>query len=180
MKQSTLTKGRELERIYVEEGVIDKSESLSDNDYSFTKELDLGDFSEGVIGHMEDTDGSHVVDLVFDCTKTGKKCRNEMHLYQELNFIFYISILVAHSSQKKKFICEICSRSYTQQSRYVSHKMSHHNVQYECIQCMEKFSSRKLMYDFRDMSLFCVHSSFIKNIFSDLNIRKLLTIPVKE
>lgn len=25
--------------------------------------------------------------------------------------------------------------------------MSHHNVQYECIQCLEKFSSRKLMYE---------------------------------
>lgn len=67
-----LKKGRELERIYVENGVIDKLENVSDNE-CFTNEADVNDCSEGVIGHMEDTDGSHVVDLVFDSSKTGKK-----------------------------------------------------------------------------------------------------------
>lgn len=62
-----------MERIYVENGVIDKLEHLSDND-CFTNETDGNDYSDGVIGHMEDTDGSHVVDLVFDSSKIGKKC----------------------------------------------------------------------------------------------------------
>ncbi|KAJ6643231.1 Zinc finger protein [Pseudolycoriella hygida] len=119
-----VVQGRELERIYVENGVIDRLEHTSDND-CFTNEAEVNDYSEGVIGHMEDTNGSNVVDLVFDSSKVDRKC--------------------SYANHKKKFICEICSRSYTQQLRYMSHKMSHQNVQYECIQCLEKFSSRKLI-----------------------------------
>lgn len=47
---------------------------MSDNE-CFTNEADVNDYSEGVIGHMEDEDGSHVVDLVFDSSKIGKKCK---------------------------------------------------------------------------------------------------------
>lgn len=64
--------GRELERIYVENGVIDRLENVSDND-CFTNEADVHDYTEGVIGHMEDTDGSQVVDLVFDSSIIGKR-----------------------------------------------------------------------------------------------------------
>lgn len=56
----------------MENGVIDKLENMSDNE-CFTNEADVNDYSEGVIGHMEDTDGSNVVDLVFDSSKIGKK-----------------------------------------------------------------------------------------------------------
>lgn len=45
---------------------------MSDNE-CFTNEADVNDYSEGVIGHMEDTDGSNVVDLVFDSSRIGKK-----------------------------------------------------------------------------------------------------------
>lgn len=69
-------KGRELERVYVENGVIDKLDNVSDNE-GFTNETDVN--SEGVIGHMEDADGMHVVDLIFDSSKTGKKRKLEEH-----------------------------------------------------------------------------------------------------
>lgn len=48
---------------------------MSDDNECFTNEADINDYAEGVIGHMEDADGSHVVDLVFDSSKIGKKRR---------------------------------------------------------------------------------------------------------
>ncbi|XP_037046087.1 zinc finger protein 184-like isoform X2 [Bradysia coprophila] len=140
-----VVQGRELERVYVENGVIDKLDNVSDNE-GFTNEADVN--SEGVIGHMEDADGLHVVDLIFDSTKTGKKHAN--------------------SGQRKKFICEICSRSYTQQLRYMSHKMSHRNVQYECIQCLEKFSSRKLISEHQEATTH-TGEGIIENIETESN-----------
>lgn len=161
---------------------------MSDNE-CFTNEADVNDYAEGVIGHMEDTDGSNVVDLVFDSSKIGKKrrfcicsryfCMLDINTGKTFPIDPYIEFLFlpdSHSSQRKKFICEICSRSYTQQLRYMSHKMSHHNVQYECIQCLEKFTSRKLMYELF-IRFFFIH---FHRILSDLNIRKLHNILVKE
>lgn len=128
----------------MENGVIDKLENVSDNE-CFTNEAEIIDYAEGVIGHMEDTDGSQVVDLVFDSLKTSKK-RKLMTIYSTLSLQFFFALFSdAHSIQRKKFICEICSRSYTQQLRYLSHKLTHQNVQYECIQCLERFKTRKLM-----------------------------------
>lgn len=56
--------------MYVENGVIDRLDNVSDNE-GFTNEAEIS--SEGVIGHMEDADGLHVVDLIFDSSKVGKK-----------------------------------------------------------------------------------------------------------
>lgn len=84
--------GRELERVYVENGVIDKLENVSDNE-CFTNEAEIIDYAEGVIGHMEDTDGSQVVDLVFDSLKTSKK-RKLMTIYSTLSLQFFFCSLL--------------------------------------------------------------------------------------
>lgn len=58
-----------MERIYVEKGVIDKSESLSDDDYTQMQDTDVIDYSDDIIGHLQDTDGTTVADLIFENNK---------------------------------------------------------------------------------------------------------------
>ncbi len=104
IKKKSSYKGRELERIYVENGVIDKMENVSDNE-CFTNEAN--DYSEGVIGHMEDTDGTHVVDLVFDSSKKrtfrlGVIETNVSKIETKFEFTFFFSSIRRTFESKKE------------------------------------------------------------------------------
>lgn len=67
--------GKELERIYVEKGVIDRTESMNDEGFANPSELETNDCSDEIIGHLQDKDGSNLADLVFESAKSrgGRK-----------------------------------------------------------------------------------------------------------
>lgn len=75
-------KGKELERIYLEKGVIDKSDALSD--YEF-KDTEIVDYSDDLIGHLKDNNGQNIAELVLNNSGRGKE---KINLIKVLNNIF--------------------------------------------------------------------------------------------
>lgn len=39
-------------------------------------------------------------------------------------------------------MCDVCNRGFISESRYLAHRATHHNVRYECTQCIEQFVQR--------------------------------------
>lgn len=76
-----------MERIYVEKGVIDKSESLSEDGYAHMQDTDVIDYTDDIIGHLQDTDGQNVADLVFENSKyrlnRKSPCKYSNHFHFE-------------------------------------------------------------------------------------------------
>lgn len=119
--------GKELERIYVEKGVIEKVEvpsDFDDNDDSFDN---YNDDRDEVIGHLQGGDGSTLGDLVL--VNGGVKSRTSRK----------------SKTTKTKFICDICNRSFSHEIRFLNHRESHHNVRFECKQCLEQFIDRSIL-----------------------------------
>lgn len=116
--------GKELERIYVEKGVIEKLEAPSDFDDNDDGFDNYNDDRDEVIGHLQGGDGSTLGDLVL--VNGGVKSRTSR-------------------KSKTKFMCDICNRSFTHEIRFLNHRESHHNVRFECKQCLEQFIDRSIL-----------------------------------
>lgn len=116
--------GKELERIYVEKGVIEKPEIPSDFDENDDGFDNYNDDRDEVIGHLQGNDGSTLGDLVL--VNGGVKSRTSR-------------------KSKTKFMCDICNRAFTQEIRFLNHRKSHHNVRFECKQCLEQFEDRAIL-----------------------------------
>lgn len=39
-------------------------------------------------------------------------------------------------------MCDVCNRGFISESRYLAHRATHHNVRYECTQCITQFLQR--------------------------------------
>lgn len=116
--------GKELERIYVEKGVIEKAEIPSDFDENDDGFDNYNDDRDEVIGHLQSNDGNLLGDLVL--VNGGVKSRTSR-------------------KSKTKFMCDICNRAFTHEIRFLNHRKSHHNVRFECKQCLEQFEDRSIL-----------------------------------
>ncbi|XP_012262840.2 zinc finger protein 62 homolog isoform X2 [Athalia rosae] len=120
--------GKELERIFKEEGVIDEEEDDNepDNDYDDPEErlnLPTPDGHEEIIGHLETQEGKDLGELVIVNRGRG---RGRPRLRK----------------RKTKFTCHLCGRGFLQRSRYIMHKSFHKGVKYECLECKKQFTNR--------------------------------------
>ncbi|XP_012279813.1 zinc finger protein 709 isoform X2 [Orussus abietinus] len=118
--------GKELERIFKEEGVIDEEDGDEpDDDYADPEEhlnVPTPDGNEEVIGHLETEEGKDLGQLVIVNKGRGRgrpKLRRRKH----------------------KFTCNLCGRGFLQRNRYTMHKSFHKHVKYECIECKKQFTN---------------------------------------
>lgn len=122
---SEAVQGKELERIFKEEGVIDDEEDEVDRDYDDTVErmnVPVADANEEIIGHLETEEGKDLGELVIVNRGRG---RGRPKLRRK----------------KTRFTCNLCGRGFLQRSRYIMHKTFHKSVRYECLECNKRFTN---------------------------------------
>ncbi|KAK3908891.1 Zinc finger protein 287 [Frankliniella fusca] len=116
--------GKELERMFREEGVIDEDDDDAgkhNNDIS----IPTPSSKDEVIGHLETPDGENLGELVIVNRGRGRgRPRNS-------------------KKRKINFECEICGRGFQHRSRYLLHKNFHKTMKYECATCQKQFNSKE-------------------------------------
>ncbi|KAG8042552.1 hypothetical protein G9C98_005186, partial [Cotesia typhae] len=119
---SEVVRGKELERIFKEEGVIDDEEYTRDHELDDKdKHLPLPDGNVEVIGHTESHDGEDLGELIIMNRGRGRGRPKTRH-------------------KKAKHICNTCGRAFQQRHRYIMHKSSHLGDKYECLECSKQFT----------------------------------------
>ncbi|XP_017878255.1 zinc finger protein 37-like isoform X3 [Ceratina calcarata] len=118
--------GKELERIYKEEGVIDEEDDEPDNVEDCEEQLNMSvpDSQEEIIGHLESEEGKDLGELVVVNRGRGRgrpKLRRRRHRYT----------------------CQLCGRGFLQRNRYSIHKSFHKGIKYECFECKKLFTSKE-------------------------------------
>ncbi|XP_076298916.1 uncharacterized protein LOC143217987 isoform X1 [Lasioglossum baleicum] len=119
--------GKELERIYKEEGVIDEEDDEEPDNFEDPEEqlnMSVPDSQEEIIGHLESEEGKDLGELVIVNRGRGRgrpKVRR----------------------RKNKFTCQLCGRGFLQRSRYIIHKSFHKGIKYECSECKKLFTSKE-------------------------------------
>ncbi|KAK2581207.1 hypothetical protein KPH14_008006 [Odynerus spinipes] len=118
--------GKELERIFKEEGVIDEEEDEEADHFEDSEErinVSVPDGQEEIIGHLETEEGKDLGELVIVNRGRG---RGRPKLRR----------------RKNKFTCQLCGRGFLQRSRYIVHKSFHKGVKYECRECKKLFTNK--------------------------------------
>ncbi|XP_076176968.1 uncharacterized protein LOC143151563 isoform X3 [Ptiloglossa arizonensis] len=119
--------GKELERIYKEEGVIDEEDDEQLDNFEDSEEqlnMSVPDSQEEIIGHLESEEGKDLGELVIVNRGRG---RGRPKLRRRRN----------------KFTCQLCGRGFLQRSRYIVHKSFHKGIKYECLECKKLFTSKE-------------------------------------
>ena len=119
--------GKELERIYKEEGVIDEEDDDEPDNFKDSEEqlnISVPDGQEEIIGHLESEEGKDLGELVIVNRGRG---RGRPKLRR----------------RKNKFTCQLCGRGFLQRSRYIIHKSFHKGIKYECLECKKLFTSKE-------------------------------------
>ena len=49
-------------------------------------------------------------------------------------------------------MCDICNRGFIQETKYFAHRATHHNVRFECTQCIEHFLQRSQLSDHQKLT----------------------------
>nr|XP_033337684.1 zinc finger protein 665-like isoform X2 [Megalopta genalis] len=119
--------GKELERIYKEEGVIDEEDDEEPDNFEDSEEqlnMSVPDSQEEIIGHLESKEGKDLGELIIVNRGRGRgrpKVRR----------------------RKNKFTCQLCGRGFLQRSRYIIHKSFHKGIKYECSDCKKLFTNKE-------------------------------------
>uniref|UniRef100_A0A1B6CQM4 Protein krueppel n=2 Tax=Clastoptera arizonana TaxID=38151 RepID=A0A1B6CQM4_9HEMI len=125
--------GKELEKIFQEEGVIDDDEDdrrvVEDEVVEDANTNNVVEEVEEIIGHVESKEGQILEEYI--AKKGGQtKIINKRHPKRM-------------KRKKIRFICEVCGRGFLHQGRYLFHKSFHKGVKYECTTCHKRFSSKE-------------------------------------
>lgn len=122
---------------------------MNDEGFGNPSELETNDCSDEIIGHLQDTDGSNLADLVFESAKSrgGRKSLSKLAFSADIIFVlfklfFLVDLGSVSRRRKTKFMCDVCNRGFIQEFRYLAHRSTHHNVRYECTQCITQFTQR--------------------------------------
>ncbi|XP_043276637.1 zinc finger protein 41-like [Venturia canescens] len=124
---SEAVQGKELERIFKEEGVIDDDDDGADNVIDDPEErvkVPSPDGQEEIIGHLETEEGKDLGELVIVNRSRG---RGRPKLRR----------------RKNKFTCKLCGRGFLQRSRYIMHKSFHKGIKFQCSECKKQFTNRE-------------------------------------
>ncbi|XP_043467262.1 uncharacterized protein DDB_G0283697-like isoform X2 [Leptopilina heterotoma] len=115
--------GKELDRIFKEEGVFDEGDYDQDEDYfdefDEFKAITTPDGNE-IIGHLETEEGKDLGELVVINRNRGRG---------------------RPKRKKNKYYCNICGKGFHQISKYATHKSLHKNIKYKCVECERQFSN---------------------------------------
>ncbi|KAF5295437.1 hypothetical protein FQA39_LY13098 [Lamprigera yunnana] len=108
--------GKELDRIFKEEGVLGE-DSLSEDENHIEVEPNTQS-NEEVIGHLQSKEGEDLGELVIVNKNTNKiRIQNKDE---------------PGITKRKKYTCEICRREFLHNGRYEAHKSFHKNMKYKC------------------------------------------------
>ncbi|KAF5298443.1 hypothetical protein FQR65_LT01222 [Abscondita terminalis] len=108
--------GKELDRIFKEEGVLGEDSFSEDENHLETENSNKG--GDEVIGHLQSREGEDLGELVVVNRSTNKiriKNKDDSDLVK-----------------RKKYECEICGREFLHHGRYEAHKTFHKNIKYQC------------------------------------------------
>ncbi|KAJ8960897.1 hypothetical protein NQ318_020196 [Aromia moschata] len=100
--------GKELDKIFQEEGVIDEDDEIAPSD------LQVNNDTEEVIGRTETNTGEDLGEPVF----------NKVRLRLKTGYF-------SKRKNRRKYQCEVCKREFLHVGRYELHKKSH-RIQYAC------------------------------------------------
>ncbi|PNF36325.1 hypothetical protein B7P43_G00537 [Cryptotermes secundus] len=118
--------GKELERIFREEGVIDEDEPEEEEEDEIEEKATTGDHDGNdaeIIGHLETQEGQDLGELVIVNRGRGRgRPRGKR--------------------RRIRFQCEICGRGFQHKGRYIVHKSYHKGVKFECNTCNKRFSNK--------------------------------------
>ncbi|XP_018321929.1 zinc finger protein 391 [Agrilus planipennis] len=117
-----VVQGKELERIFLEEGVIGED---STSDYEHGKADHLED--NEIIGRLQSKDGDNLGELII-VNRVSSKMRNTFK-----NEV---------SRRRKKHECEICGKEFLYYGRYENHKSLHENGKFQCNSCIFRASNK--------------------------------------
>ncbi|XP_015174342.1 PREDICTED: zinc finger and SCAN domain-containing protein 2-like isoform X2 [Polistes dominula] len=151
--------GKELERIFKEEGVIDEEEDEELDHIEDSEErinVTIPDGQEEIIGHLETEEGKDLGELVIVNRGRG---RGRPKLRR----------------RKSKFTCPYCSRGFLQRSRYIVHKSFHKSLKYECRECKKLFTNKDNFALHQKMSQHTGCSITEINDEHDINYQKSVT-----
>lgn len=126
-------KGKELERIFREEGVIDEEEVSEEDDASDEKcPVIIDNAGDEIIGHLENQDGQDLGEvIVVNKGKPRLKQKNR---------------------RRKKFTCEICGKGFMHYGRFMVHKSYHKGVKYECKMCSDIFGAKEELIEHQNVT----------------------------
>ncbi|XP_063233900.1 zinc finger protein 34-like isoform X2 [Bacillus rossius redtenbacheri] len=119
--------GKELERLFREQGLINQDEPEEPEE---TEVDEKGEATENVgqdevIGHLETPEGQDLGELVI-VNRGRRKYR-----------------LRGSKRRKVRFVCEVCGREFQHRGRYRVHRSYHRGVLFECTGCSKRFISRE-------------------------------------
>nr|CAD7434760.1 unnamed protein product [Timema monikensis] len=122
--------GKELDRIFKEEGLINEDEEEEGVEEEEVQEktppLEVIAQEAEVIGHLETQEGQDLGELVI--VNRGRKRGRPR----------------GGKRRKVRFECEICGRGFLHKGRYKIHKTYHKGVKFECSSCNKRFVNREL------------------------------------
>ncbi|XP_051160691.1 zinc finger protein 271-like [Leptopilina boulardi] len=115
--------GKELDRIFKEEGVFDEGDFDQEDDYfdefDEFKAITTPDGNE-IIGHLETEEGKDLGELVVINRNRGRG---------------------RPKRKKNKYYCNICGKGFQNINKYATHKSLHKNIKYKCLECERQFSN---------------------------------------
>ncbi|RZC14267.1 zinc finger protein 271-like, partial [Asbolus verrucosus] len=120
-RYSEAIQGKELDKVFKQEGVIDEESVSDDDDGGLEEKEGSNKVEEVVIGRLESENGEDLGQPIIinkSLHKTRPKNRNGTS---------------GQSKRRRKYQCEICGREFLHHGRYELHKKMH-DVEYGCAQ----------------------------------------------
>ncbi|XP_011506078.1 PREDICTED: zinc finger protein 761-like isoform X1 [Ceratosolen solmsi marchali] len=123
--------GKELEKMFKEEGVFDEDDMQikyeTDENLNISS-IDSSNSDTEIIGHLETIEGKNLGELV---VVNRNKVRTKSKLQK------------SKVKRKHKFTCSYCGKGFLQRSKYIIHKSFHKTIKYECTECHNQFSNKE-------------------------------------
>lgn len=132
--------GKELERMFREEGVIDDDSPEEDAIIETEPTMPItNDSGTEVIGHLQTPEGQNLGDVVMLNSQKVENTQIKRYKYNSKSCV-KISRL---RKRRIKYCCDICGKGFIHLGRYNVHRNYHHKkLKYECENCQEKFDTK--------------------------------------
>ncbi|XP_046401718.1 zinc finger protein 264-like [Ischnura elegans] len=114
--------GKELERIFKEEGVIDEDEVEVEEKVNVAEQESQEDGE--IIGHLETQEGQDLGELIIVSRGKGRGRPQRRR-------------------RKVRFQCDICGKGFQHKGRYFVHRSFHKGVKFECATCNKRFTFKE-------------------------------------
>ncbi|OXU19960.1 hypothetical protein TSAR_013867 [Trichomalopsis sarcophagae] len=124
-------RGKELEKMFKEEGVYDEDDvqvKYEADENLNTSTADSSNSDTEIIGHLETIEGENLGEfVVVNRNKVRSKSKSQRSKFKK----------------KQKFTCSYCGKGFLQRSKYIIHESLHKTLNYECVECQDQFINKE-------------------------------------